>query len=171
MTYFLGLETVHILLCLHCWEAWTWFWTKAIILIWNEKAFKTLLTQQYKGRGSVFPRLENVLFFPFHCHLWERVERTSNANDHWGTLFVKKISIMHTSSEVSMSWCDSFCQLKRVLYPCSEAEIDGKACWVSIMEAFLAPQPLRAHPLLSHWRRVQSKNTQHSIWQRRLFFH
>lgn len=143
---FLDIERVHILLCLHCWEAWTWFWTNTIILIWNEKIFKALLTQHHKGKGSDFPRFENVHLFPFHCHLWERVERTSNANDHQGTLFVK-ISIMHTS-EVSMSWCDSFCQLKRVIYPCSEAEINGKACWVSIIEAFLASKIAESSPIV-----------------------
>lgn len=169
----LTLKQYTFLLCFHCWEARAWFWTKAIILIWNEKAFKALLTQQYKGTGSVFPRFENVPFFPFYCHLWGRAERTFNANDHWGTLFVKKIPIMHTSSEVSMSRCDSFCQLKHVLYPCSDAEINSKTCWVSIMEAFLTSavsesslivEPLRKSP------DKKKKTTQHSVWQRTLYF-
>lgn len=133
-------------------RAWTWFWTKAIILIWNEKAFKALLTQQHKGKGQSFLDLEMVPSF-LSTAICERAGRTSNANDHQETLFVKKISIMRTSSEVSMSWCDSFCQLKRILYPCSEAEINGKACWVNIMEAFLASKT--AHPLSRYRRRVQ----------------
>lgn len=78
---------------------------------------------------------------------------------------------MHTSSEVSMPWCDSFCQLKRVLYPCSEAEINGKARWVSIMEAFLAPAATERSLIVKPLKKSPVQKTQHSIGQRKLFFH